>query len=303
MHRYRTPHAQTLFHLIPQNQVARDALNHPNNESYVSTAANNSRLGLEVGFHVPPTPYGQVITRLGKATDLVLSQDTGEAPMSDIHAHFEMNNATHHVLLNVRSTYYHSVSFKEHRSADTSGEDTKSRYQLITGSGVILYGRQYDITIASYEFLLCWREKPELSKKLAVADLQESWAKTVRMSPRYPPDEASMSRARSWIATRLRTLKSLAVRDTDEDLRVLIGKGSFGNVYKTLEALSGDYVAVKVVDLCRYASPEFARARIQREVDIMKRLKHVSWFSLTYAFCSSNALSKLDLGPYHPIFW
>jgi hypothetical protein len=69
----------TLFHLVPLNQTARDSVLHPDNTRFVSSSAINdnrghSEPGLEIGFHVPRIPGGYVITRLGRNADLILRE-------------------------------------------------------------------------------------------------------------------------------------------------------------------------------------------------------------------------------------
>ncbi|KAK3936912.1 hypothetical protein QBC46DRAFT_21003 [Diplogelasinospora grovesii] len=91
--------------------------------------------------------------------------------MSAVHVAFEINPATELIILSVRSKRVSSVRFAVCSSEDTEktvqevlrgespaqevlGDDVTR--EEITGDGVILYGQNYDIFIASYEFRLLW---------------------------------------------------------------------------------------------------------------------------------------------------
>ncbi|KAI0015369.1 hypothetical protein F4780DRAFT_87707 [Xylariomycetidae sp. FL0641] len=84
--------AKTLFHLVPLSPAANAALEVPENRPFVSRAQTGV-LGLEVGFHVPKSLDGRVITRLGRSpqrADLVLHQPNIEPRLSRVHFAFEM---------------------------------------------------------------------------------------------------------------------------------------------------------------------------------------------------------------------
>jgi hypothetical protein len=83
-------HSKTLFHLVPKNKIAQEALLHPDNQRRVSSFKEG--LGLEVGFHVTSGPSGHVITRLGRAADLIPRHTTPEHPISGVHVAFEFHS-------------------------------------------------------------------------------------------------------------------------------------------------------------------------------------------------------------------
>ena len=126
------PHPETLFHLVPDNQVAHDALLHPSNELYVSTS-KSGHAGLEVGYHVPRDPGGHVITRLGRKTDLILRESTPGDHMSAIHVAFEFNFSTGFVRLSVRSKYEHTVKFSQLGKRDQDGTGVPEEQGVVPG--------------------------------------------------------------------------------------------------------------------------------------------------------------------------
>jgi hypothetical protein len=136
--------SKTLFHLVPTNDEARDALLHPDNRRFVSTSATKAQ-GLEVGFHVPSMPRGRVITRLGRDADLVLRGRS----VSAVHVAFEIHPETLVVLLSIRS---------KHASSVTISDELSEEPQTIKGDCVVVYGTTYTISIASFAFRLYDRD-------------------------------------------------------------------------------------------------------------------------------------------------
>ena len=292
---------EKLFHLVPKNQVAHDALLHLENRRFVSTC-RDGRFGLEVGFHVPSVPQGHVITRLGRNADLILQESTFQQPMSAIHVAFEIDPITHLVVLSVRSKRTSNVAFgievaknpqklaREIFKQEVGDERAESEIaeEVITGDGVILYGRNCHIAIASYRFILLWRavpdseDKVEFLKALTVQGYQLSLQRLRYLRSRDRPTEYDGSDALSWHVTRLNTVKGSHFQD-DKRRRRMIGSGSFGEVYRAVDQVSGRTFAIKIVKLDRHDDVEAARAIFHREVKVMERLRHVSDFLTTHS--------------------
>ncbi|KAK4065225.1 uncharacterized protein Triagg1_8664 [Trichoderma aggressivum f. europaeum] len=283
-------HPSTLFHLVPVNEVARDALLHPDNRRFVSSSSKGP-LGLEVGFHVSSMRRGHVITRLGRDADLILRESSPGMPMSAVHVAFEINPATNLVVLSVRSKRISSVKFavlKHEDDKKTSEDDTGEQGLVqkentedaaaaglsIIGDGVILYTQDYTLSIASYEFQLFWLKRSEESfKALVLRDYQTSLQLQQNVRSRDRPTEGDHSEALSWHITRLDTAKGSLFKDIPR-LRKKIGSGTFGNVFRAVDEMSGNYFAIKVVKLEKYGDIDVARAMLHREIKVMERLRH-----------------------------
>ncbi|KAL2257582.1 hypothetical protein VTK26DRAFT_9456 [Humicola hyalothermophila] len=267
-------HAKTLFHLIPLNQEAEDALQHPDNRRFVSVSSTPGRTpGLEIGFHIPPFSRGHVIARLGRNTDLILRNS-----YSAVHVAFEIHPETLVVMLSVRTKGTASVAV----APASEVEDDEGRGQGISGDCAIIYGQRYNITIASYRFGLAWRQitsngsQNAMSlKELATNGYRESMErlKDVRSRDR---SLAEPSTPASWYMTRLQSAKAPLVDEADVSLRICLGEGSFGKVYKTVDRMTGNYFAVKVVDLRgpNVINPDLSRAALHREIKILESLSH-----------------------------
>ncbi|KAI1347200.1 kinase-like protein [Xylaria sp. FL0043] len=273
------PHPKTLFHLVPANQVAYEALSHPDNKRYVSSSEDGGPLGLEVGYHVSSTARGHVITRLGRNADLILRQSSLGPPMSEVHVAFEINPATELLILSVRSKRSLSVRFAAIRSPKEKAKEQQAPQQGpgdtatedITGDGVILYGQNYKIFIASYEFDLLWWG--ESAKTLALQGYRESLQRLQDVRSRDRPTEIDKSDALSWHMTRLNTAKASLFKDIPH-LRVIKGEGTYGIVYKGFDQASGNPFVIKVIKLENYGNVEAARALVHREIKIMEKLRH-----------------------------
>ncbi|OAA63346.1 Protein kinase-like domain protein [Niveomyces insectorum RCEF 264] len=287
-HAHAPAHAETLFHLVPANEVARGAIDHPDNKLFVSSS-KDGRLGLEVGFHVSSIARGHVIARLGRNADLILRESTSEQPMSAIHAAFEINPETQHVLLVVRSKRISSVRFSvlkpetdaedAENEPNVASEEPKDTEMEIIGDGVVLYGQDYEIKIASYDFNLLWRKISAASKNsdalklLAIQGYNKSLERLQYVRSRDRPTEIVGSEALSWHMTRLDTAKRPLFQDI-EHLRVHMGMGNFGTVFKAVDQAQGYTFAIKVVNLDKDDNVEASRALLHREVKVMERLKH-----------------------------
>lgn len=151
----QSPHPNTLFHLVPLNDLSRQALHHPDNRRFVSPILVGL-LGIEVGFHVASVP-GPDIAKLGRDSDLVLPGHN----VSKVHVAFELYSKTHLVLLSVRTTRVSPVI--------TKTCDGKERQ----GNRVLSYGIGYKIKFAGYKFSLVWRgTDPAPLRVLAIRDYQ-----------------------------------------------------------------------------------------------------------------------------------
>lgn len=283
------PHADTLFHLVPANQVAAEALHDPENKQFVSTS-QKGHLGLEIGCHVPSTPRGHVIARLGRNADLILRASSPNHPMSAVHVAFELHPKTQLVLISVRSKRISFVKFRifeEHKSDSPTDESSDSRTEeaeeTITGDGVILYGQEYVLTIEQHEFHLVWRNfhhnikrNIDALRELARRGCEQSLQRVQQLRSRDRPTDYDHSEALSWHVTRLKTTKNPKFRDA-EDMRRKIGSGTFGTVFRSVDRASGHYFAIKVFDMnkCDPNVVEYARALLHREIKTMQALTHV----------------------------
>jgi hypothetical protein len=187
---------------------------------------------------------------------------------------FEIHPETLVVMLSVRIKRALSVTI----ALSKGGRQDE---QAIDGDCVILYSQNYDIKIASYLFTLIWRptegpDQIQALKNIAVKSYEHSMQqlKNVRSRDLLIPETST---AKSRYITRLQSSKAPLFTEV-EGSRVLIGQGAFGKVCRAIDQTSGNYFAVKEVDLSAQTTvdPEKARAALHREIKIIETTSHVS---------------------------
>ncbi|KAL8383044.1 hypothetical protein RB595_006691 [Gaeumannomyces hyphopodioides] len=249
-----------IFHLVPKNDTAREALRHPFNSRFVSRAPNES-LGLGIGFHVASVP-GRVMARLGRDADLILQQRN----VSGVHVSFEMHPETLVVLLSCRTK----------RTSSVVVTPTKGSAEQINGDCVLSYGIEYTLAIANYDFVLKWRPgTAEELRELSIREYTEALKRQAQgnVDSRYLPTEAD-SEVHTWHNTRIHSARRPLFQEAKGVKRVRIGGGQFGKVYQAVDDLTGNRFAVKALLLDKHGDPEDARSRAHREVKALMRLKH-----------------------------
>ena len=253
---------QAIFHLIPENEAAREALNHTDNSRFVSISPRQEKLGLEVGFHVASVP-GRVMARLGRNADLILQRRS----VSAVHVSFEIHPDTLVVLLSVRTKRTRPVLVRPKNGLAES----------VDGDCVLGYGTEYELEIGEYIFGLVWRsEDPLFLRELTHREYAQALERQalVNAPSRFLPTEDD-SEALTWHNTRIHTIQRPLFREAKGATRTRIGGGQFGEVYRAVDDQTGHPFAVKVILLHRYPDPEDARARAHQEAKALQRLKHV----------------------------
>ncbi|KAL1877366.1 hypothetical protein VTK73DRAFT_8661 [Phialemonium thermophilum] len=268
----RDPHPETLFHLVPSNQVARDALLDSGNKRFVSKSSRGVP-GLEVGFHVPSTSLGRVITRLGSNADLTLRRSSSGKPMWAEHVAFEFNPASNVVVVSVRANKA-SVKF----SALVSRLDRPDRSDLprpTLGDGVILYTQDYRLSIAAYKFLLLWaRDSEPLLRNIAFEGYRRALVLLKNIGAReLLSAEDDDLETYTWPLERLQSAKKHIVKEIP-GTRTFVGNGAFGKVFQAIDNGTGYRFAIKVVELEKYSDIRAARALMYQEMKILDSLRH-----------------------------
>ncbi len=273
----QTASPSTLFHLVPKNDAAREALDHPDNRRFVSLAPlDEPEPALEVGFHVSAVP-GRVMARMGRNADLILQGRN----VSAVHVSLEIHPETLVVLLSTRAKRASSVAIEPVRAVPNrpkgtvGGDATIEEDDRIEGDCVLTYGINYNIRIAGYRFLLIWRAMvPAALRELAIQEYNKAMERQAAVRSRYLPTEAD-SEAHTWHNTGIHTVQRPLFVEAKGMPRVWIGGGAFGDVWRVVDDVTGNTFAVKTIKLRAYSDPEHARALAHREVKALDRLKHV----------------------------
>ncbi|CAH0032712.1 unnamed protein product, partial [Clonostachys rhizophaga] len=263
----RSPHQQTLFHLIPRNQKAAAALYHPDNSPFVSTTSDGT--GLEVGHHVHSTPRGDVITSLGRDADLILSQSQFQHKrppfVSSRHVDFQLSKLSQKVMLRVLSKDKSSVSVRPRGSKDAdvndfdmSGVETPQcvHPRKYWGDRYQEYGESCRIDICDYSFNLIWVKK-------TTGQLQALALK--RPAPKDPLYDTHSKSAESV------ECHVHEIFDTREPKHV----SPFTTVHKALDNTTGNNIIVTMIKLGNFgARKNEVRSAIRQEVAFLQKLRH-----------------------------
>ncbi|OAA61210.1 hypothetical protein SPI_05234 [Niveomyces insectorum RCEF 264] len=195
---FKPPHPRTLFHLVPTNDAARNALSHPDNARFVSRSPVVAP-GLEVGFHVPSTSQGHVVTRLGRNADLILCQASDNEPMSAVHVAFQINPITKFVVLSIRSKRTGSVKY---RALGGAIAKFGQAVEMNSEDGVIPPGVSHEISIAACTFNLHWISAAiESIQSLVQREYRASMEQAQGLRTRDRPTQVDDSAAQTWQMT------------------------------------------------------------------------------------------------------
>ncbi|XP_010497253.1 PREDICTED: cell division control protein 2 homolog [Camelina sativa] len=79
----------------------------------------------------------------------------------------------------------------------------------------------------------------------------------------------------------------------------LIGEGSFSKVYKALDKITGEYVALKKLKLDRYREAEISvPENAKREINILKEMNHPNIINLKEVVVNSKTSDEHKRGVY-----
>lgn len=141
---FRPPHQQTLFHLVPRNDTAKQSLDHPHNAPYASTSSMG-QVGLEVGYHVQEKQSVRVILTVGREGDLKM---TGSG-IGRIHIAFEIQLGTKVVMLSARQPQPTEITI-------SAVEKNCNEVEVVQGY-FLSFGVRYEISISGRKFSIVWR--------------------------------------------------------------------------------------------------------------------------------------------------
>ncbi|KAI1169883.1 kinase-like protein [Nemania sp. FL0916] len=302
------PHSKTLFHLVPVNNLGREALADSENKRFVSKSRSGP-LGLEVGYHVSRKSEAKVIATIGRGqdADLVIRNTKESQPVSRIHVEFKFDPVTEVIVLSVLSPLPQTVwsmvlkangaeGSKQNSSDKAKGSDHDSAGEgkirkkhkaeaeapageaapspeasSTFGNTVILYTKSYVIRIAAYEFRLIWM--PGNVKGEAIRGHRASMKRLEDARSRDKPTDTDVLENQYWHNTRLKQVIGPILEDIPE-LRTVIGEGGFGVIYQGVDSTTGKPFAIKKVFLEKCTNPEYVRQFFHKEIKTMERMSH-----------------------------
>jgi hypothetical protein len=274
------PHPLALFSLVALNERAEEVVAHPCNRHLVSTLEDES-LALDVGHVRSASGDDDTLATLGRCGDILVDG----VSIFKIQCSFEIDRDTGIVMFYDRSHGQTSQVLGENAVQFQHGRLRKVvvQEQLNTIIGMGGVGRNL------VQFQLQWHGTPAQ----AMAKVKGRRSNNVQYNPRLARtlDEADTI-APSRMETRIHTPDRGSQKMRWKQMGDPLGAGQFATVYKTLDLDSGRIMAAKLTARPRGAEGIRLWAMLEREVEILSRISHVSIYSLLPLHGSSGLTSS-----------
>lgn len=272
----RGPHPLALFSLKPLNTPADTVLAHPVNSKLLSELPDGSTV-LDVGFNIH-SKYPGALATLGSDHADILVKGSDIAP---IQCTFEVNWDTGFVLLRDNSIDKTTQFFGPDAIPFQDGRPRR----IVVVKGINSKFAIGGTGAGSMQFELIWHGYAEETMTKIIA---KGWKGARR------PHSCPIQNLKSRLASchpKGSTLTSQVRMPEIRHMKIKsIGSGASAEVFKSVDVDTGELLAVKqfkaeatTVENERWVRRQF----MQREVDTLRQLRHVS---LTGLFCSSNAV-------------
>ena len=268
----RRPNIKALFSLVPLNLKAKVVVEDHNNNRLVSKSWESNVASFDIGFHLDSQFSANTLATLGRDNcDIHLRSTT----IARTHCSFEIDD------LNTGIVMFYDRSHKHNTRVSSTTDSYAQPFEKgRSPRKVLLYpGVNDKISMGGtkgemIEFEIEWILDEDQIKKVAREhrDAEKNTitnprkartrdpTETVLNSAKMTPEEAFLTPSQS----RLRYFK-----------RELLGLGSFGKVWRTIDVDSGRVMAMKQIDRVPGSQEQDYVRKVRREVELMRRAKHV----------------------------
>lgn len=258
-----SPRPLALFSLIPVSAAARAAVNHPNNDTFVSEGDNGPVF--DIG-HTQPKPCGTLVTLgRGPEADIFL----GSCFIAKSQCSFMIDPDTKVIMLHDLS---HQRSTQPFGPESVPFEGDRKRQVVVcrnVNTQLGMGGANRDI----YTFTLKWHQS--LTEIMAQAEVEKEArpSTSYQINPRISRtvDEKDTAALTPHYDTRPQLPPRPKIRYTPLQEPEL-GSGQFGTVYRVLNLDSGKCIAIK--KLSQPAANDQIKAAVENEISTLSRLTH-----------------------------
>ncbi|KAK8061201.1 hypothetical protein PG997_015422 [Apiospora hydei] len=265
---------------IPTNELGYEAF--PQNSRFLSRSrlkdnTGRSRLGLEIGYHVPKTAQSHLIAELGRNADIMLPDDDA---LSSIHAVFEFSHTPCRILLRDRSGQASSVKCEPVSTQEMPAEEEGHiKFIWYITNGTQAMGKAID----GYEgSLRKARLRSSLNHPTDQIEPEKGW--------RYPPRVKTQSSLDSDVTAITEELKLLG-RDRPGQIRLV----------KILNPKGGETCAV-IKGFASAVGPVGSRALIKNEAKMMRYLNHKHIIEIEILVCQDgNEVIQIKMPQRHSL--
>lgn len=259
---HRSPHPDAYFSLVPNNERALTALNHPNNQRYISTFEDPLKLGSQVsGLDIGPyigSKSRNTLATIGRSGDIVVEGSR----ISRKQCSFEKYGDEVMLLdwsLTGSTQFFGETAMPFQKSRSLRRVVVDKKINLEFGFG----GPMCD----QYRFRIVWQCRDELLTNMSIDYPQHNPSQT-RTILEEPPTDAPSQPDTSFPTPGKAEIIRFSKRGE-------IGRGSFGRVFKAVNIDSGEHIAIKEMQTPSVQSRE--RQMLKQEVEILSHISHVSY--------------------------
>jgi len=265
-----SPDPFALFSLVPVNDRARAVLTHPNNSHLVSLIPDlkgpeypeGIKHGLNIGFHIGSKSRHTLATLGRNGADITVNGSN----ISRIHCSFEIHKDSRLIMLYDRSTAKSTQLYGANAIPFELERDP--RRVVVTQN----FNKEFGfggITCDFVQFRIHWHRCPnplDMQERLSYREDNPRFARTLDETPIVPP---------SGLVTEINTRGN-----REPKIRHMgkwpLGSGSYGQVWRVANVDSGEFLAVKRVELPGQGLQSSAYTMLKREVEALARVSHVS---------------------------
>ena len=266
----RRPHRGALFSLIPVNAKADAVVQDVDNAHLVSSSWKHNVPSFDIGFHIGSQHSINTLVTLGRDDcDICLRPKA----IARTQCSFEIDDLDTGIIM------FYDRSHKQNTRVSGSSaqlfEKGRSPRKVLVWPGINDEISMGGINGETFEFEIEWLVKEGEIQKTA-RDHREAGKRMVtnpRVARTRDPTEtvagsAIMSPDEAFISPHQLGMRYFRQK--------MLGSGSFGTVWRAIDVDSGRVMAVKRCNYVQGSQPQEYVQRVRREVELMRRAKHVS---------------------------
>lgn len=287
----RRPSTKALFSLVPVNEKAKNVVQDEDNDHLVSLSLKSRVASFDIGFHINSPFSTNTLATLGRDDcDISLRPSS----IARTQCSFEIDDPNTGIIMfydrshkrNTRVSGAHSKTFESGRSPRKvlvyPGFNEKISMGGINGELI-----QFKI-----EWILTELEIKEIVRKHR--DEEKDTMTNPKKARTRDPTETVLTSAIMTPEQAFQRPFQTGLRYLKRDLR---GVGSFGRVWRAIDVDSGRVMAMKQIDWVPGSQEQKQVKKVRREVELMRRSKHVrspSHEILFNADCEVAKYCRLD---------
>ena len=270
------PHPLALFSLIPlDKKTAEGIVDHPDNrhlvsfvpgaENHVNPEEEGRARGLNIGFQIG-SKSSYTLATIGRCGDITVEGSS----VSRIQCSFEIHEDTKEIFLYDRSSSWTTQTFGE--NAVPFERDRVPRRVVMAKKKANNYFGFGGVGCNLFQFQIYWHERPSNLQEQIVS--REDHPRFTRTINDQIPTALASKRTTRIHTPAIHTPGNQGPAKIRYYTKEKLGKGSFGEVWKAVDADSGKLFALKLVEWPKQGIQSHGYTMLKREVEIFARMSH-----------------------------